>query len=79
MEMIPNLHFIIQTYYEHYVDWNAQQSHIYIIHETVMIQIHIRCYRIEKLLAEKWQKLLSYLSWDTASSVVAFFVTKWCS
>ena len=53
---------------------------IYIIHETVMIQIHIRCYRLEKLLTEKWNKTLCYLSWDTASSGnVAFFVTKECS
>ena len=29
---------------------------IYIKHETLMIQIHIRRYRLEKLLTEKWKK-----------------------
>jgi len=52
---------------------------IYIIHGTVMIQIHIRRCRLEKLLTEKWKKTLFYLSWDSASSGnVAFFVTKEC-
>jgi hypothetical protein len=52
----------------------------YIIHETVMIQIYIRRYRLEKLLTEKWKKTVCYLSWDSASSGnVAFFVTKECS
>jgi len=32
--------------------------YIYIIHETVMIQIHIRHYRLEKLLTENWEKKL---------------------
>lgn len=77
--MTLNLHFIIQMYYEQYVDWNAQQFHIcntWNCYDTNTYQM------LQNWKTSHWEmeKTLSYLSWDIASSGnVAFFVTKECS